>query len=592
MCDAVLTPDQHVGKQLDFRHQDAYSIPTSVSEFFIPREVIKNDRLGMVVELIEDSIKEAVSTKTFGKRLRSAWANISENGASTLEELFSTLSKLEEQGKNGIWARFLKNAFAPVFVGRFDYVVGNPPWVGWESLSAQYRAATAPLWNDYGLFTLKGLNAIQGGGKKDLSMLFVYVAMDNYIKKSGRLSFIITQSVLKSKNAGEGFRRFQVGRDRRFHVDKVHDLSQMKPFQGASNLTIILNAVRDEKQEYPVTVESWQKVGKASPRDSDTLDVVLAKSRRSELRGYPVDKNSLTSPWLTIPPNVEDLRSVIGPSGYTAHAGTSTWLNGVFFLKIMDVRPDGLLEVENIADAGDVDLPTVQALIEPDLIFPLARMNDVQRWRVEPSCYILLPQDPKTKTGYDEDWLASSLPLTHKYLKRFKTEIAARPGLKRYHDGKPWYSIYNVDEYTFSPLKVMWQTMIPRFNVAVVRASKDRFLGKKPVVSQHVVTEIAFDDMAEASFVCGYMNSSVASLISQSYSTGKSYGTPSCMGFVGCPEFDPKSKEHQTLSKLAREAATEDDSDNDALNEQLDSAVGSILGLSAKTIQRIGRALR
>jgi len=28
----------------------------------------------------------------------------------------------------------------------FDTIVGNPPWIGWESLSEEYRRATRPLW--------------------------------------------------------------------------------------------------------------------------------------------------------------------------------------------------------------------------------------------------------------------------------------------------------------------------------------------------------------------------------------------------------------------------------------------------------------
>ena len=44
------------------------------------------------------------------------------------------LVKLDKANKNGVWARIIKNAFAPLFVGKVDYVAGNPPWVNWESL--------------------------------------------------------------------------------------------------------------------------------------------------------------------------------------------------------------------------------------------------------------------------------------------------------------------------------------------------------------------------------------------------------------------------------------------------------------------------
>jgi len=51
--------------------------------------------------------------------------HFSENGH-ILVELYKKLCRLKKEGINGIWARIIKNAFAPLFVGRFDFVAGNP----------------------------------------------------------------------------------------------------------------------------------------------------------------------------------------------------------------------------------------------------------------------------------------------------------------------------------------------------------------------------------------------------------------------------------------------------------------------------------
>ena len=42
--------------------------------------------------------------------------------------------ELDKANKNGIWARIIKNGFAPLFIGQVDYVAGNPPWVVWDNL--------------------------------------------------------------------------------------------------------------------------------------------------------------------------------------------------------------------------------------------------------------------------------------------------------------------------------------------------------------------------------------------------------------------------------------------------------------------------
>ena len=59
-------------------------------------------------------------------------------------------------------------------------MVGNPPWINWESLPPGYREQTMPLWQEYGLFVHSGMDTILGKGKKDISTLMTYVAADRY----------------------------------------------------------------------------------------------------------------------------------------------------------------------------------------------------------------------------------------------------------------------------------------------------------------------------------------------------------------------------------------------------------------------------
>jgi len=92
----------------------------------------------------------------------------------------------------------------------FDFVVGNPPWIAWDNLPGDYREASKPQWQRYGLFSLSGNAARHGGGKKDLSMLMLYSAADRYLRDGGRLGMVITQTLFQSKGAGDGFRRFRM----------------------------------------------------------------------------------------------------------------------------------------------------------------------------------------------------------------------------------------------------------------------------------------------------------------------------------------------------------------------------------------------
>jgi hypothetical protein len=100
----------------------------------------------------------------------------------------------------------------------------------------------------------------------------------------------------------------------------------------------------------------------------------------------------------------------------------------------------------------------------------------------------------------------------------------------------------------------MWRQMIPHLSAAVIGPRDDKFLGRVPVVTQHVVSVISADTEDEAHYLCAMLNSSVATAISASYSTGKSFGTPSMLDHVNIPRFVSEDSKHKRLVALSREA--------------------------------------
>ena len=210
LADSIMAPS----RGSDLFTQDKYQVKTTVGVFEIPQGCATRERIAALADVLDECVEEDTTSETFMARARERL------GLSTAEfyaadaalaALYERLADLHRKGLDGLWARIIKNAFAPVFLERFDYVVGNPPWVNWQSLPEDYRQETKELWVHHGLFPHSGMDTILGKGKKDISMLMSYVAMDNYLRERGRLGFVITQSVFKTAGAGQGFRRFQLG---------------------------------------------------------------------------------------------------------------------------------------------------------------------------------------------------------------------------------------------------------------------------------------------------------------------------------------------------------------------------------------------
>ncbi len=610
MCDSILTPTERAdifGK--------SYRLHTIVGDFNIPGETVAAGEMGALSSLLDSCVRDEYEPQEFLARARRELTVSQPMTETALEALYRRFLTLQGEGRNGIWARLIKNAFAPVLVGQFDFVVGNPPWVNWESLSAEYREATRQLWVDYGLFSLKGHAARLGGGKKDLAMLFAYAGIDHYLKKGGRLGFVMTQTVFKTKGAGDGFRRFRLGeKGDSLRVVHVDDMSRLQPFEGATNRTSVMVCQRGQKTRYPVPYTLWRRgTGNARVDIDKPLVEVLDETTRANLWAQPVDTGKPTSPWMTArKAALKALQKVIGPAAYQARAGSCTWANGIYWVRILDERPDGLLLIDNLEDVGRREIPSVQAAVEPDLVYPLLRGREVERWRANSSAYILAVQDPETRKGYDESKMRLEYPNLYGYLKRFESILRSRSGMKRYFDPAkdPFYSMYNVAPYTFAPYKVVWREVAHGINAAVVSTHQRSYLEGKVIVPDHTLILIPCESANEAHFVCAVLNSAPSRLVVQAYVA--LHPSPHVLKYIAVPQFDAGNSLHTRLAALSQQAhqlasassapaaaaQTSEVSETSEVSRrlaeveaQVNEAAAELWGITEKELQEIRRSL-
>jgi methylase of polypeptide subunit release factors len=218
LADSVMTPSRQAHELFD---QEVVKVWLNNEYFRIPRRLATQDGVATLTNLLDQNLDKSPSTlppdflkhakapllACYDGKVRSedCW----NEDADVIRDLYQRLYELHQAGRNGLWARVLKNAFAPVFLAPFDYVAGNPPWINWQNLPEGYRKETKQLWVDHGLFVHSGIDTILGKGKKDLSTLVTYVASDSYLKNGGKLGFVITQAVFKTSGAAQGFRKFK-----------------------------------------------------------------------------------------------------------------------------------------------------------------------------------------------------------------------------------------------------------------------------------------------------------------------------------------------------------------------------------------------
>jgi hypothetical protein len=433
-------------------------------------------------------------------------------------------------------------SFVPA--GGFDYVVGNPPWIAWDNLPVEYRQASKPLWERYGLFSLSGREARHGGGKKDLSMLMLYVSADRYLRSGGRLGMVVTQTVFQTKGAGDGFRRFRLGADGPWlRVLRVDDFVSTRPFDAA-NWTSSIVLEKGEPTEYPVRYVKWLPCGVSPGRPEACLARPIEPARRS-------------SPWLVWPASwPDDPGRLVGRADYTAHLGANSGgANAVYWLEVLGSAAHGV-RVRNLAGSGRGGVEAVETVIESDLLYPLVRWGDVDRYCARPSAHLLLVQDVVTRAGLDEAVFRQSYPRAYAYLKRFEGVLTRRAAYRRYQERQAFYSMYNVGAYTLWPVKVVWRRMDRQVRAAVLEAIDDPLLGRRPVVPQETCVLVACHSTDEAHYLCGLLNSSLVHFLVAAYSVagGKGFGAPGMLDFLPIGRFNPGDERHLALAALSRQA--------------------------------------
>ena len=330
-------------------------------------------------------------------------------------------------------------------------------------------------------------------------------------------------------------------------------MSVLQPFEGATNRTAAVVLERDADTVYPVRWVEWQTAGHRRPATAAALADVLAQTSRTELQASPVRTGERTSSWMTAAASATaDLRAAVGRSAYRGYAGSYTGgLNGAYWVDVLARRTDGTLLIRNLHAVGKIAVEAVEAVIEPDLVYPLLRGRDVSRWHAAPSASIILAQDPDTQAGLDPAWMRQRLPLTYEYLARFELQLRARRSgvVRDLMDKGAFYSMYAVGPYTMAPWKVVWPEVGTTVEAAVVGTA-----GGRPVIPDHTLILVPVETETEAQFVCSVLNSPTARDLVAAYVTG--HPSPHVLEHVRVPRFNPANDLHQRIADVGRGAET------------------------------------
>ena len=564
LCDSMLTVLEQPKETHSVR-----KLATRAGVYEIPNIFVEEKKLYKILDLMSLSIERELNfEEKVWEEIMLYVPSITELEDEENEEikvltasLFSQINDLEKKGIRKIWIQIIKNAFAPIFHEKVDFIIGNPPWVNWQTLPEDYRKSIHQHWHNYKIFDFKGLQARLGSAHDDISVLLTYVVMDNFLKNRGQLGFIINQNLLQAYGGGEGFRKFMIKEETPVKVLEVDDFVDVEPFRalGASNKTATIIMEKGLKTEYPVPYTKWKKVIKGVIDSDDLLESVMSKIDSVTKIAVPLredlEKDFQSSPWLISDEDeMQALKNLVGKSSYSARKGIDTSLNGLYWVEVLgELR--GRLEVRTTPENSRKKVPKHQDLVEPDLVYPLVRGKDIKKWFFRTPYSIIVPYEKRLKKPLSMEQFEVEYPLTYNYFYKnihsavFVDLLKTRGTYKKHHTSEtPPHALYNIGYYTASPYKVIWKALQGKgMNACVIGSIEDKL-----VLPDHNNILVPLEDKNEAHFLCGLINSHLVENFVDAYVSWFKSGH--ILENISIPKYDENNETHQKIAILSQEA--------------------------------------
>ncbi|MCC5874594.1 MAG: hypothetical protein JJU11_00100 [Candidatus Sumerlaeia bacterium] len=300
---------------------------------------------------------------------------------------------------------------------KVDVIVGNPPWMNFTDLPADYKESMKRLFDRYGMNPDRR-RLLLGSSRVDISALVIVKALADAAKESCEYCFYAPLSLFLGDGAHDGFRRYtSLGRP--FRVSQIWDFNGLDIFGGVSTRYCAFAGTVDKKQQYPIRYH------------------ILEDPKWVEYTAFPLKESNSQ---LRIHRTIEE---------YQRHH---------------DSPPIRLLPAQrprqgvNTCGANSVyifeDMPQH---IPPAFLYPLVGGN--RKAGRTSHRYILIPHHANGKPLHQSE--LEKYPAVWEYLLSRKKELSNRKGvlIQSWIRKGYWWALLGVGPYSFAPYKVLWKAL-------------------------------------------------------------------------------------------------------------------------------------
>ncbi len=276
------------------------------------------------------------------------------------------------------------------YFGRFDFVVGNPPYVRIQNLGEERRRALQQNWK------------LCACGSTDIYIAFMELGM-RLLKEGGRLGYITPNTWLKTQAAGD-LRRFL---RREQAVKTVIDFEHWQLFENATTYSLVVVLEKGARRESFALAKgddcgNLRRLGNLPLAGMDDRNWILAPAEDlQKLRAMQKNRAPL-----------ETVAKI--------HVGVTTLADNCYIFR--NPRFDGEAALIRHPLSG------AETEIERAMLRPIVKASVLKTAGDEQDRYILFPYQKKGGVNrlVPEGALAEDYPLAHSYLRSVKPALDRR----------------------------------------------------------------------------------------------------------------------------------------------------------------------
>ncbi len=167
----------------------------------LPKTLVDSNIADDIVDSMRDfalrvSTEPSLSSKGFQTYVEKKF-KITKDQFDVIIDTTNTLIDLIKNNKDTIHAFILKNVYKPSTIGRFEIIVGNPPWLSYRYVKSVERQQVLKemILRKYRLLNPKDEKLLT---HMELATLFLLRCVDLYLKDKGTIGFVMPRAVFTS----------------------------------------------------------------------------------------------------------------------------------------------------------------------------------------------------------------------------------------------------------------------------------------------------------------------------------------------------------------------------------------------------------